>query len=270
MLVRILTAVIGLPLLIFIVWLGGVPLALAVYAISVLGMYEFYKAVSGSLKPIHSVGFMMEALLVLSLFLAEFSAPALAFEFLGLFFILLMFLVFKHDKYTVVDAAVTVFGFLYIGALLSTIIVLRQESIFYVWFAVIFAFASDTGAYFSGVTLGKHKLAPVLSPKKSIEGAVGGLIASALVTVIYGLFAFKQSSADVLFIGYMAAFGGIGSVLAQLGDLTASSIKRKADIKDYGNIFPGHGGVLDRFDSVLFTAPFALAGCYIIFGMLWS
>ncbi|MCC8097889.1 MAG: phosphatidate cytidylyltransferase, partial [Eubacterium sp.] len=95
------------------------------------------------------------------------------------------------------------------------------------------------------------------------------LIASALVTVIYGIFAFKQSPSDVLFMGCMAAFGVIGSVFAQLGDLTASSIKRSAGIKDYGNILPGHGGVLDRFDSVLFTAPFALAGCCLIM-MYWS
>ncbi|MCD7905242.1 MAG: phosphatidate cytidylyltransferase [Clostridiales bacterium] len=264
MVVRILTAVIGLPVLIFIVWFGGIPLALAVGVLSVLGMHEFYRAVSGSLKPIHAVGFMMEALLICFLIVSPVSLAVAVFEYLGLFFILLMFLVFKYDKYTAADAAATLFGFSYVGFLLSSIAVLREISIYSVWFIFIFAFASDTGAYFAGITLGKHKLAPVLSPKKSIEGAVGGLGASALVSVIYGLFVFKETE-PLIIVVYMAVYGIIGSIFGQLGDLTASSIKRTAGIKDYGNIFPGHGGVLDRFDSVLFTAPFALAGtCFFM------
>ncbi len=263
MAVRILTAVIGLPFLIVIVWLGGIPLFLAAGVLSVIGMYEFYKAVSGELKPIHSVGFMMEALLISIFLCPPSSVIAVLFEYSGLFFILLMFLVFKHDKCTAVDGAVTVFGFLYVGFLLSAVVVLRERSFYSVWLAFIFAFASDTGAYFAGSAFGKHKLAPVLSPKKSVEGAVGGVAASAVVTVIYWFFIINRpvSPGPVL---YMTVFGIVGSIFGQLGDLTASSIKRSAGIKDYGNIFPGHGGVLDRFDSVLFTAPFALAGVYFM------
>ncbi|MCD8091263.1 MAG: phosphatidate cytidylyltransferase [Clostridiales bacterium] len=263
MLVRILTAIVGLPLLILIVWLGGLPLAFCTWIISIIGMYEFYKAVSGGYKTIHCVGFMMEALLIYLLVFQPSSIITAVFEFLIFFFILLMFLVFGHSKYSVTDAAVTVFGFIYVGFLLSAVVVLRQEGIIFVWYAFIFAFASDTGAYFAGSAFGKHKLAPVLSPKKSIEGAVGGLLASAAVTVIYGLFVFNGADRAEVVV-YMASFGIIGSVLAQLGDLTASSIKRSAGIKDYGSIFPGHGGVLDRFDSVLFTAPFALGGVYFL------
>jgi phosphatidate cytidylyltransferase len=118
-----------------------------------------------------------------------------------------------------------------------------------VWLIVLSAFGSDVCAYFIGMSIGRHKLCPKISPKKTIEGAIGGVIGSILVCGIFGFY-----FADQYFF-HCLAIGAIGAVISQCGDLTASIFKRKMGIKDYGNLIPGHGGILDRFDSVLFTAP---------------
>ena len=117
----------------------------------------------------------------------------------------------------------------------------------------IVAFASDSFAYFAGMFLGKHKLAPALSPKKTIEGSAGGFIGTIACMMLYGLF-LKSTGMTVNFV-VIAIYGFLGSLAGQLGDLSFSAIKRLHDIKDYGNLIPGHGGVLDRFDSMLFVAP---------------
>ena len=119
---------------------------------------------------------------------------------------------------------------------------------------LVIAFVSDAFALFAGMAFGKHKLAPELSPKKTVEGAVGGFLGAVVCTVLYG--AVLQFGFD-LKVHYLllALYGALGSVVSQLGDLSFSYIKREYGIKDFGNIFPGHGGVLDRFDSVIFCAP---------------
>ena len=114
------------------------------------------------------------------------------------------------------------------------------------------AWGSDTGAYLVGRKIGKHKLAPALSPHKSIEGSIGGMLSAA---ILCGLYCWLSGKLDLKLIPAFCLIGAIGSIFGQLGDLAASSIKRYTGIKDYGNIMPGHGGVLDRFDSVLFTLP---------------
>lgn len=124
-----------------------------------------------------------------------------------------------------------------------------------VWLIFISSWICDTCAYLAGMAFGKHKLAPVLSPKKSVEGAIGGVVGSAAVGALFGwLFL------DKLFVGQnmvwvIALICGVGAVISQVGDLAASGIKRNHEIKDYGKLIPGHGGIMDRFDSVLFTAP---------------
>ncbi len=109
-------------------------------------------------------------------------------------------------------------------------------------------------AYLTGVMVGRHKLAPVLSPKKSVEGSVGGIVGSALAGALFGYYLDAVLGTGQLTL-LLAAVGGVGSVISQIGDLAASAVKRNYDIKDYGNLIPGHGGIMDRFDSVIFTAP---------------
>ena len=119
---------------------------------------------------------------------------------------------------------------------------------------LVAAWGSDTCALFAGMFFGKHKLAPVVSPKKTVEGAIGGVLGATLLTVLVVLLYNKLTPIDIPLWGAVL-LGSIGAVIGQLGDLTFSVIKRHTGIKDYGHIFPGHGGVLDRFDSVVFVAP---------------
>ena len=138
----------------------------------------------------------------------------------------------------------------------------------YVGLIFIAAWGSDTGAYFLGIGFGKRKLAPRLSPKKTLVGAIGGLVTSAVLCAVYAFILYSLEfwtpANLVLNLLLFAAFGIIGSALGQAGDLVASAIKRHVGVKDYGRIIPGHGGVLDRFDSILFVAPFALIFFYFV------
>jgi phosphatidate cytidylyltransferase len=148
------------------------------------------------------------------------------------------------------DVTSTLFGVMYVIFFSYHIVLIDQklgENV--IWLVFITAFGTDIMAYFTGIAFGKHKLCPNLSPKKSIEGAVGGAIGSIIFCGIYGYFVLPSMVVECLVIGL------IGSIFAQIGDLSASSFKRRMGIKDYGNLIPGHGGILDRFDSVLFTAP---------------
>ena len=124
-----------------------------------------------------------------------------------------------------------------------------------VWMIWISAWGSDTCAYcvgmLTGKTIGNHKVFPVLSPKKSIEGCIGGVVGAALLGMLFGHFVMGSDYGTIM----MGIICGIGSVIAQCGDLAASAIKRNYNIKDYGKCIPGHGGILDRFDSIIFTAP---------------
>jgi phosphatidate cytidylyltransferase len=134
-----------------------------------------------------------------------------------------------------------------------------------VWLIFVSSWVSDTFAYLTGVTLGKHKMTPKLSPKKSVEGAVGGVASSVLVGALYGYIVSAHMTQMVLSpVFVFAAAGGIGALLSIVGDLAASAIKRNFEVKDYGSIIPGHGGILDRFDSVIFTAPVVYWAVYIV------
>jgi len=135
----------------------------------------------------------------------------------------------------------------------------------YFWLMQVFicAWGADTGAYFSGMLFGKHKLAPKISPKKTIEGAIGGVLFAGMLSVasLWVWCSFHPvSGGDPIFVNYLlfGIMAGIGSLVGMLGDLTMSYLKRNHGVKDFGNIMPGHGGVLDRFDSILLVAPFVL------------
>lgn len=140
----------------------------------------------------------------------------------------------------------------------------RYDAIYFILLILCFAWGGDTAAYFAGRAFGKRKLAPIVSPHKTVEGAIGGIFGSVLAGVVLTLvYSFLSASHNVITIqvqprhyAILVVMGAIASVLGILGDLFASSVKRQVGIKDYGTIFPGHGGILDRFDSVMFIAPF--------------
>lgn len=265
---RIISAVVAIPLLVFFIIVGGLPLRCAVLLLSLIGMYELYKAVSGKIKIVHIAGFALEIIYMVTaeiyklniftdipfgLIVAVFTLAILA---------IMIMLVVNHKTNNIHDASVTIFGFFYVGVLLSMICFIRENSLKLSWLPFIIAFGSDTGAYFVGSKLGKHKLAPILSPKKSIEGAVGGVLTVAVLSGIYGYFI--TDIVGIMPLLLLVIGSSVGAVLSQYGDLAASSIKRYTGIKDYGKLMPGHGGVLDRFDSVLFTLPLVYALCILI------
>ena len=130
-----------------------------------------------------------------------------------------------------------------------------QDGIWFIWVIFITSWVSDTCAYFVGSAWGKHKMTPRLSPKKSWEGAVGGIIGSGIATSIFGLIYEINHESRFLMIPVFFLIGCIGAFISMCGDLVASAVKRNNNVKDFGNVIPGHGGILDRFDSVLFTAP---------------
>ena len=172
--------------------------------------------------------------------------------------ILLLFVyVFLFPKYHSDEVMTAFFGIVYVAVSLSFIYQTRnlKDGQFYVWLIFICSWGCDTMAYVAGRLFGRHKMAPVLSPKKTIEGAVGGVAGAALLGAIYaaaiGRFLASGGSRVLTF----ALISAVGALVSMTGDLAASAIKRNKDIKDYGNLIPGHGGILDRFDSVIITAP---------------
>ena len=156
-----------------------------------------------------------------------------------------------------------VFAYLYAPVMLSFIYLIREgfdQGKYLVWFVFLCSWGSDTCAYAVGVLIGKHKMTPKLSPKKSVEGAVGGVVGAALLFVLYTQFVINAYSETYLQLLLVAGLGAAGALVSMVGDLAASAIKRDHDIKDYGKLIPGHGGIMDRFDSVIIAAPLIFIG----------
>lgn len=273
---RVISAVVAIPLLLFSVIYGGTVLKLIGGLLSLIGMGELCVAVSKKLKSVHFVGFAAEIAYMATLIYISQEYSDINYDdlilFLAMFFVIiialvmlvLLLFVINHNSVNIIDGSVTVFSFIYVGVLLSFITIIRDINIIYAWLPFIIAFGCDTGAYLTGSLIGKHKLCSKLSPKKTIEGAVGGLVFSAVLTGIYlfaaGKLGYTYSGSIIMYI-LLGIFGG---AVSQIGDLAASSIKRFTGIKDYGKIMPGHGGVLDRFDSVIYLTPIVL-GFVILF-----
>ena len=266
MLKRVLSSIIGLPILLLFVILGGWWLKGMVFVLIVIAMRELYDALAKKRMSIHYIGYLFAAVYMAFIDSANFSF-VLSIMLIGFTVLVSILLVIFHNRVNVMDCAATMFGFYYVAVLMSLIYVVRMSTggQYLVWIIFIAAWGCDTGAYFAGKTFGrkgKHKLIPTLSPNKTVEGAIGGIVVASLLTVLYGAILTRLTSVRAvnefetfqLLVRY-AVIGAGGAVFAQLGDLAASAIKRYTSIKDFGHIIPGHGGVMDRFDSVLFTAP---------------
>ncbi|MFR7972363.1 MAG: phosphatidate cytidylyltransferase [Lacrimispora saccharolytica] len=230
---------------------GGYVLLATLLCVSLIGMQELYRAMHvrkegfGALELVSYAG----VLLIYLLLIPEDSAYPLMGVIASLVLIMCAY-VFCYPAYQAGQIMAAFFGIVYVGVMLSYIYQTRMlpGGQFHVWLIFLCSWGCDTCAYCVGVLIGKHKMAPVLSPKKSIEGAVGGVAGAVLLGVIYAFFT----------KGGMVEYGiicGVGALISMVGDLAASAIKRNQGIKDYGKLIPGHGGILDRFDSVIFTAP---------------
>jgi phosphatidate cytidylyltransferase len=279
------------PLLV-VVWVGGYVLLAACVALSVFAIREFYRAFETAtadadrrIRPSFKVGTAGVVLLYALPFMMGDTG------WVVIVVVLCFALLFLKDGRSVTDSLVTMAGLIYVALFISCIYRVDFEfgplrlgdeafvgrffesnadpnfyfhgfSYNFVWLVVLSAFATDIFAYFTGRAFGRRKLAPVLSPKKTVGGAVGGFVGSVAVCGLFGYFAMPE------FLVHTVVIGALGSVAAQAGDLTASAIKRRLGVKDYGNVIPGHGGLLDRIDSLLFTGP--LVYLYLCVIRFWT
>ena len=178
--------------------------------------------------------------------------------------------VFTFRKYKAENVMWSFFGIIYVTMMLAYIYETRtlDNGVYLVWLIFVSSWGNDTFAYFTGVLIGKHKMAPILSPKKSVEGAIGGIAGATILGIIYGrIVSARMSEVIGSPVLTFAVASCVGAMLAIVGDLAASAIKRNYNVKDYGKLIPGHGGILDRFDSVIFTAPVVYWAIVIINGL---
>ncbi len=286
---RVLTAIVAIPLLIWLMVQGGLPFAILVGAATLIGMFEFFAMMEArGFKPMKTTGYVLGAAYVAVAYFSNeyYLTVVVTFSALAVMVVQLS----KKDVSTsITGMAVTVLGLLYVPWLFSHAVLLRNIGtellgkmgmsgragglipltadadefafvfgFFFVFFAIACTFLNDTGAYFAGRFFGKHRMAPTISPKKTWEGAVGGVLAAMVgAVVIRAVFDWWVPNGDMVNFSYAASLllGGAIAVVGDIGDLAESLMKRDADIKDSGRILPGHGGILDRVDALLFTFP---------------
>lgn len=261
MLKRIITSVVGVALFIPVLWFSDTYALVAIMAfLCLVGNFELMRCIGIYKNYAIAIPQYIIALItpVFSRLGRENTAWIKFIVFIQVIYILylLSVAVFSHGKTKIHDITTTFAICTYINVGFSSIILLRDyEEIGKYIFLLVFvgAWMTDIFAYFTGLAFGKHKLIPDVSPKKTIEGSVGGIIFCAFAYVIYAIIVNNNFSIDVNIVA-IGIFGVIISIVSQIGDLAASLIKREYGIKDYGKLFPGHGGVLDRFDSVLAVA----------------
>lgn len=256
---RVWTAVIGLPLVIAIIALGNIYLIDILFAlIAWMSLHEYYKSFKGKLKPIKWIGYIACLLIsIIHIVPREYAVITIGILLPTCIVILFAQSIITNMKYNINDLAVTFFGICYIPLFLMYIPMLlgEQNGRFLIWHLIISAWGTDVFAYIVGKKIGKHKFSQI-SPNKSIEGCIGGTLGAVMLTVIYtvAINAIFGTNINILAI---SAISVILSLIGQIGDFSASSIKRYVGIKDFSNLLPGHGGMLDRIDSLIFIAPFA-------------
>lgn len=260
-LTRLMSSAILVVLALITILTGGYLLAAVLLFLALTAFCELTKACglsgkdgkAGGLEIIGYIGITAYYVLM-----ALGSGPVYLFLMLITILVAFMFLyVFAFPKYHAEQIMCAFFCVAYAPAMLSFIYLVRElpYGTYSVWMIFISSWICDTCAYLVGMLIGKHKLAPVLSPKKSIEGAVGGVVGAALVGALYAYFIVEPAVSGQKVTWVFVLISAVGAVISQVGDLAASAIKRNHEIKDYGKLIPGHGGVMDRFDSVIFTAP---------------
>ncbi len=258
---RIISGLCMVPLLV-LVYLGGYFITALCIVIGFMGVNELFNGFNAmDVRPSRAIAYgSMVALYVIGVLFPmehEFIIAWLAASVMAS-----SIYMFRINERKIEDALATMLGIIYVVFFSYHVVMIDRTEIYsgMVWLVLLSAFCTDIFAYFTGVFLGKHKLCPNLSPKKTIEGAIGGTVGSIVCCGLFGKFlipvvsgvysaAMPDMTVHCLIIGF------IGAIMAQCGDLTASAYKRKMGIKDYGTLIPGHGGIMDRFDSVLFTAP---------------
>jgi phosphatidate cytidylyltransferase len=270
---RIISGVIAAVILFVIMRLTPFVMGIVIFIASLIALYEFYHALrKADFHPINSVGFIVCTLFLLyisrafvnnsNIVLANFFNFIFQKDIIYLIvYILTIYMlvqiVFRYKELKLEDIAITLLGLIYIPFLLSFILLVRLMDNGYElsWVAFIGAFSTDTFAYFIGKFFGKKKVLPEVSPNKTVAGCIGGVIGGIICVTLYGALYINNVTSLNVNIYHYIIIGLLCGIVAQLGDWTASAIKRSVNIKDFGHIMPGHGGILDRIDSLLFVAP---------------
>lgn len=275
---RIITSVVALAVFVGILFLPPICFTVALAAVILFMLYECYSATKADLG-MKTIGFISAVILMSSIYFCkaiEWDTFAWATASIGIIFIIALHMITvveKHGKRNYKDILSN--GFLTIYIVLSMSCVWLAKETFdtaTMLLTFICAWSCDTFAYFTGRFLGKHKLIPHVSPNKTVEGSVGGVVGAMVICIVYLLIVKNVFDTNMLqwsnVVVEGAVYGLVGGALSQLGDLIASAIKRDTGIKDFGWIFPGHGGFMDRFDSVMFIAPIMYILPMVIFGIM--
>ncbi len=249
---RLLSGIVLVILLLIFLITGGEILLAALGLVSLIGLFELFRALKIQKSPVAITGYIATIVFYSSHLIPGFSDN---FSLLIVYLIVLMMVyVLSYPKVSTTDFMAAFFGFVYVPVMLSYVYDLRaipEKGLYLVFLIFLCSWGCDTCAYCVGKLIGKHKMSPVLSPKKSVEGAIGGVLGTGLLTGIYSFIVFKSHTIVIVLV----LISMVAAVVSMFGDLTASAIKRFYDIKDYGKLIPGHGGILDRFDSVIIVAP---------------
>ena len=263
---RITSGLLGFPLVVIVLIIGNVYVVdVALTIIAILAMDEYFNAISKIAKPVRWLGYLSCVSIALIHVIPEnylVTASILAIPVLLL--ILFIQVIVTEMKTSFKDIAYTLFGILYVVMLIMFFAKINgmENGNILIWYAIIAAWGTDIFAYFIGKHFGKHKFSKI-SPNKSIEGCIAGTIGGIILMLAYTYIANTFWGMEYSYIA-IGIIGLILSLIGQVGDFAASSIKRYVDIKDYSNLIPGHGGMLDRIDSLIFLAPFA----YVLFVQL--
>ena len=256
---RIISGLLGFPIVAIILILGNkyiVDISFAI--IAALSLHEYFNAFKEKAKPIVWIGYLATSLIAFIHIIPLEYAITIVSVLIPLA-ILLMFLqiILTNMKTNIKDISITFFGICYIPLFLMFIPLLKglENGNFLIWYIIFSAWGTDVFAYIFGKTLGKHKFSKI-SPNKTLEGCIGGTIGSVIIILLYTIVCNTWFNLGISYI-YIVLIGILLSIIGQIGDFSASSIKRYVGIKDFSNLIPGHGGMLDRIDSVIFIAPFA-------------
>lgn len=261
---RIISGLLGFPIVALILILGNRYVVDSMFAIvAIFCIHEFYKSFRETSKPVEWIGYVFAvSIAFIHIIPKEYLMPVIRLSVPAMILVMFAHVIATNMKITLKDIMVTLFGICYIVIFLMFIPYLNgvesngiEIGKYLVWYVLFVAWGTDVAAYAIGSKFGKHKLTEI-SPKKSIEGMISGIVGAVILTLVYTFAINYYVGFNIPYL-YIAGISVLLSIIGQIGDLSASIIKRYNNVKDFSNLIPGHGGMLDRFDSVIFIGPFA-------------